>query len=343
MKKILYAIQGTGNGHISRARDIIPELKKYADVDILISGTQSDLDIDTSIKYRLGGLGFVFGKKGGIDIIKTFREASIIRFLKEIFQLPIRDYDLVINDFEPVSAWASKLRNVPCVSLSHQCALLFEETPRPTKLDRFGWWILKKYAPSQKQYGFHFKSYHQQVSTPVIRKQIREAQVSVKPHYTVYLPSFSEQYLIKKLNKIKGVKWQVFSKHASESFVKGNVQVFPLSNKDFIKSMAESSGVLCGAGFETPAEALFLVKKLLVIPMRSQTEQFFNAQSLKEMGVMVIKNLKKGNLMKLQYWVDYGEIISVNYPNMTADIIAGIAGDFLVEEKDFSLIQKLVY
>ena len=26
--KILYAIQGTGNGHISRARDIIPILKK---------------------------------------------------------------------------------------------------------------------------------------------------------------------------------------------------------------------------------------------------------------------------------------------------------------------------
>ena len=28
--KILYAIQGTGNGHISRARDIIPVLQKKA-------------------------------------------------------------------------------------------------------------------------------------------------------------------------------------------------------------------------------------------------------------------------------------------------------------------------
>jgi UDP:flavonoid glycosyltransferase YjiC (YdhE family) len=33
--KILYAVQGTGNGHVSRACDVIPELKKYAQVDIL--------------------------------------------------------------------------------------------------------------------------------------------------------------------------------------------------------------------------------------------------------------------------------------------------------------------
>ena len=38
--KILYAIQGTGNGHLSRARDIIPILQKKGDVDILVSGTQ---------------------------------------------------------------------------------------------------------------------------------------------------------------------------------------------------------------------------------------------------------------------------------------------------------------
>ena len=35
--KVLYAFQGTGNGHIARAQEIIPILKKYAEVDILIS------------------------------------------------------------------------------------------------------------------------------------------------------------------------------------------------------------------------------------------------------------------------------------------------------------------
>ena len=49
--------------------------------------------------------------------------------------------------------------------------------------------------------------------------------------------------------------------------------------------------MLCGAGFETPAEALFLNKKLLVIPMKTQFEQKCNAQALKEMGVTVVKKL----------------------------------------------------
>ena len=43
--KVLYAIQGTGNGHISRAREVIPFLKQQCDLDILISGTQSDVQL----------------------------------------------------------------------------------------------------------------------------------------------------------------------------------------------------------------------------------------------------------------------------------------------------------
>ena len=43
--KILYAIQGTGNGHVSRAREIIPFLRKYGNVDILISGIHAEVDV----------------------------------------------------------------------------------------------------------------------------------------------------------------------------------------------------------------------------------------------------------------------------------------------------------
>jgi len=62
--KILYAIQGTGNGHISRARDIIPLLQKKGELDILISGTEADVDLGYPVKYKLKGMSFVFGKHG---------------------------------------------------------------------------------------------------------------------------------------------------------------------------------------------------------------------------------------------------------------------------------------
>ena len=89
--KILYAIQGTGNGHISRARDIIPELKKYANVDVLISGIQADVPLGFDVKFRLNGMGFIFGKKGNVDLLQTFKKCITRKFLKEVKELPVKD------------------------------------------------------------------------------------------------------------------------------------------------------------------------------------------------------------------------------------------------------------
>ena len=47
--KILYAIQGTGNGHISRANEIIPVLERRVTVDILMSGNESSLKLNYPI------------------------------------------------------------------------------------------------------------------------------------------------------------------------------------------------------------------------------------------------------------------------------------------------------
>jgi uncharacterized protein (TIGR00661 family) len=124
--RILYAIQATGNGHLSRAHEILPHLYKIGQTDILLSGTQAEIQLNHPIKYRLKGLSFTFGKNGGVDIWNTYNEASILRLFKEYESLPVENYDLIINDFEPISAWAGLLKNIPCVSLSHQAAPIKE-------------------------------------------------------------------------------------------------------------------------------------------------------------------------------------------------------------------------
>ncbi len=95
----------------------------------------------------------------------------------------------------------------------------------------------------------------------------------------------------------------------------------PISNEAFIQSMSSCAGILCGAGFETPAEALFLKKKLMVIPMKNQYEQHCNAAALKEMKVNVIKSLKKKHILKIVKWIKSSEKIEVNFPDITSDII----------------------
>lgn len=320
--KVLYAIQGTGNGHLSRARDIIPILqKKNIELDLLVSGTQADIQIPFPIKYQLNGLSFIFGKKGGVDVWKTYLKANSAKLKKEIKSLPIQDYDLIINDFEPISAWACKLKNKPCFSLSHQAAVLEMKAPKPENKDLMGHFILKKYAPTTHQYGFHFKAYQENIFTPVIRQEIRQAKCEDKKHYTVYLPSYSDEKIIRMLKKIKNTSWEVFSKHNKRIIKQENISIQPIANEAFVQSMATSTGILCGAGFETPAEALFMNKKLLVVPMKGQFEQQCNMAALKEMGVPAIKSLKNKNSQQIMNWIETDKRVEVNYPDITAQII----------------------
>ncbi|MGB3585864.1 MAG: glycosyltransferase family protein [Tunicatimonas sp.] len=325
--KVLYAIQGTGNGHISRARDIVPILQDKVELDLLISGIQADVSLPYSVKYQLKGAGFIFGKSGGVDLMRTYRKTDTRRFLKDVRNLPVNEYDLIINDFEPVSAWAAYFKKVPSISLSHQSAILNENAPQPKKKDPVGKAILKNYAPTDQAYGFHFAKFDTNIFTPVIRQQLRQAEVHNLGHYTVYLPAFDDQKLINRLKMIKDISWHVFSKHSKKAYQEGNVYTSPVNNEQFIQSMTNCEGVLCGAGFETPAEALFLKKKLLVIPMKNQFEQHCNAAALESLGVPVLKNFKKKQLPFVQKWVGQLQSIKADYPDTTEKII-----DMVLEE-----------
>ncbi len=301
--------------------DVVPCLQRRAEVDVLVSGIQADLELPFPVKYRMHGLSFIFGKSGGVDLWKTFMSSTVRRLVQEVNTLPIEQYDLIINDFEPISAWACNTRDKECIGLSHQAAAMDAQSPKPKEADMVGKFIMKNYAPATINYGFHFKKYSHRTFTPVIRQQVRQLDVADQGHYTVYLPAYDDTRLLKHLMRFPDIRWQVFSKHNKTPFEMRNVSVQPIANELFIQSMATSAGVLCGAGFETPAEALFLQKKLLVIPMKNQYEQHLNAAALEEMGVPVIKNLKPKNDVAIETWLNGKQTISVDYPDCTQAII----------------------
>src|SRR5258706_6278471 len=208
-----------------------------------------------------------------------------------------------------------------CIALSHQAAVINKKSAVPKNGDIIGRAILKNYAPATYRYGFNFKAYDNNIFTPVIRKQVREIIPVNLGHYTVYLPAYEDERIIKILKEAGNVKWHVFSKHSKKAYTKKNFIFKPISNDAFIESMATCTGMLCGAGFETPAEALFLMKKLMVIPMKNQYEQHCNAAALEQMDVNVLKSLKKKSLPPITEWLQSKEIIEVDYPDITCSII----------------------
>lgn len=320
--KILYAVQGTGNGHTSRAREIIPFLKKFGELDVLVSGTQSEVDVNYFVKYRLKGFGFVFGENGGVDFGKTWNEFDVAQFVKDCKNLLVHQYDLVINDFEPVSAWSCKFKRKKCISLSHQAAYLSDKTPQ---LKGFHWgkMIMNNYAPVTYKVAFHFQKYDDFIHFPVIRSEIRNLEILNEGFYVVYLPAYSDEFILKETSKHPNIQWKIFSKHSKNSYKKDNAEIFPIDNQKFQEAFAKCTGLLTGGGFEGPAEALYLRKKLLSVPMKNQYEQQCNALALEQLGVPVIWHESEFS-KKLNLWLNDETIISVNYPDETEKILENL-------------------
>ncbi|MCC5918716.1 MAG: glycosyl transferase [Cryomorphaceae bacterium] len=332
--KILYGIQGTGNGHISRALEIIPFLQNHGEVDILISGNEYNLSLPFPIKYKFEGLTFYYNQKGGMDYWKTFRKLKLRKFWRNAWNLPVRSYDLVISDFEPVTAWASWIEGKSCLALSHQASFLAKSTPRPKKPSALGEWILRKYATANTYIGFHFKSYENNIFPPVIRREILEGSIRDAGFFLVYLPSISDENIASVLQSFPNIQWRVYSKWAHESIDKGAVKIYPADANAFARDLKNCTGVITSAGFEVPAEAMYLEKKLLVVPIKGQYEQLCNAAALETLGVKVISNIFD-NEQAIKDWI----YAPISYQLLSAD---DTWKDALLEKMQILKKEKLV-
>jgi len=283
--------------------------------------------LSQEIKFQLHGFSFIFGKKGGVNHYETWKSMNLPRFFSDMRKLPLKDYNLILNDFEPVTAWACKLRGIESVGLSHQASFLSVKVPKPQSIN-WAQLVMKYYAPSTHHVGFHFKAYDNFIHTPVIRSEIRNLITTNLGHYTVYLPAIDDQFLLPILKQIPQVEWQVFSKHTKSTYRDGNVSVCPVNNEQFNASLASCAGLLTGGGFEGPSEALFLGKKLLVVPMKFQYEQQCNAFALQKMGIPVIWGSNKNWLPTLMKWVSDNQEHQFSFPDETAMVIDKVVKKF---------------
>ena len=167
--KILYGVQATGNGHISRARAMGKYLAKAGvQVDYLFSGRPADqlFDMQQFGDYQVKrGLTFVT-EAGKVNYWQTLQQASVKTLWQDIKTLDCSSYDLVLTDFEPITAYAAKQQNKRSVALGHQYAFLhkipMEHANLVTHL------MFRHFAPAQIQLGLHWHHFNQPILPPII-------------------------------------------------------------------------------------------------------------------------------------------------------------------------------
>ncbi|HMP32661.1 MAG TPA: glycosyltransferase family protein, partial [Saprospiraceae bacterium] len=302
---ILYAVQATGNGHISRAIQLLPYLRQLGKVDVILSGNNYSLVPPFDVKYKSKGLSLHYSKCGSLDYLAFLYKNNYYAAMRDAYQLPVEKYDLVLNDFDMVTALACKIKGKESIQFGHQASFMSEYTPRPSKRSFIGETVLKKYAVATKYLGFHFEEYDRFITPPVIKEEVILATPKDLGHIVMYLPSLIDECLREEVLKCTEFEFHWFDKSIKEVSKFKNITFFPIDNKLFSESLVNCHGIITGGGFETPSEALYLGKRLLSVPIASHYEQQCNAAALEKLGVRVLEKLNEKNFnSEVKLWLN---------------------------------------
>jgi UDP:flavonoid glycosyltransferase YjiC (YdhE family) len=294
--RILYGIQLNGNGHITRSLELISKLRSSGyTVDIIASGSNYSIELPEDTK-KFKGLSMYFNKSGRINWFKTLMLLNIFKLIKDI-NYDCSSYDLVISDFEPISAYSAKKYKVKSIGISNQVSI------DSNFLHSI---FIKNFSPCDYYIPLDYTNGYQ----PIISEKFLKSKKSDENFYLVYLAAYSLEYIKNEL-KNSNKKFKVYSNDVIDDYVYKNIE-FKKSNKESFQSdLLKCSGVITASGFSTTSEALVLGKKLWSIPVKGQFEQIDNAIKLKKLGVYTddlnSENLENwlNNYTKVDYkWVN---------------------------------------
>jgi uncharacterized protein (TIGR00661 family) len=302
--KIFYAIQATGNGHLSRATQLYPYLSKIGEVDFFVSGNNSSIYTPFPVKYKRKGLSLHYSKCGGLNYLDIVKNTKPLKIMKEAYDLPLKNYDIIINDFECITSLACKFQKRNSVQFGHQASFKSDKSPRPLKKNNMGELVLKHYSSSSNYMGLHFQSYDDFIFPPVIKQELMNKKVTDHKHITVYLPAFQQDCLQAAFEKLPHIEFHWYLSSVKNSYKEKNITYFPIFQKLFNESLLSCHGLITGGGFETPSEALFLGKKLMSIPIQDHYEQQCNAAALSKMGVCVLDAIDENFSNQIAQWYD---------------------------------------
>ena len=318
--KIFYAIQGTGNGHISRAEQLYPYLQKHGEVDFFLSGSNAQLQTPLPIKYKSNGISLHYKNTGGMDYGKISKSLGF-NIYKEAKALPIENYDVIINDFEFITSLACTLKKKKSIQFGHQASFQSKLTPRASNFNPLGNWVLNKFVKSTDYLGLHFESYDKNIYNPIIKDEIINAFPIDNGHITVYLPQYSVSSLSPYLLAQSKFNFEIFTKEVTQVTEYKNLTLLPIDNKTFTNSLIQCHGIITAGGFETPAEALYLKKKLLSIPILNHFEQECNGAAMQKLGVTVIKKIDKNFNQVFTEWVQAENKTQFTLTHSTEEIV----------------------
>tara|TARA_R110002126_G_scaffold3263_1_gene18414 strand:+ start:116580 stop:117647 length:1068 start_codon:yes stop_codon:yes gene_type:complete len=328
---VLYGINGTGDGHISRARSLAPQLmaQEGLSLSFLFSGRAEHQYKDmTAFPNYTQRNGLVFEQNnGGIDFLATAKKAlwgenSIRRVFNDAAQLDLRNVDLILTDFEPVTSLCVRLKKLPHIGIAHQYSF-HSSLPaglNPLSLNA----MTRAYSPVKNTLGLHWDMFGQDILPPIFtppkEEPVEKGMILVYLGHEelsdikAFLAPFADKY-----------EFHIYHNDIGHYHEDPNRSLIykPKSAAGFKEDMARCEGLVANAGFVSSSEMLHMGRKILVKPIKGQTEQHSNARALEYLGYgRTMDSLDGGRLTQ---WLMEDRAAHVRFPNVAQAVAAWVA------------------
>lgn len=298
--RILYGAFAQGQGHFSKAAVLVPLLEADGHVVRVISSGGQEPPAGYHFRWHrhFPGLSYVVcdGRTHyGKSFQKWVRQLPLVLANLMKMRTIVREFspDIVISDFEPLTASPVIEPRCEVVALSRQVALLDPKIPLPEemawerKMTRAVFRIFT--AGADRLFGYHYAATSHRCVPPVIRHELAGIDTSDGDFlvvYNVYHTSDggSAEVLID-WAKRRRIHVRAYGFPNVKRGHYGPVQFKAPSRDGILHDIAHSRGVMTGAGLTTAIEAFLLGKPVCVVPIPGQWEQYVNAFHLDELGL----------------------------------------------------------
>ncbi len=296
MSRIIYGYSGEGSGHSSRTREMARHLidtghhVKLASYDRGYRNLSEEFDVleiegltISSTENRVSKLQTI------ADNLKRIPEGGRrLRLLRDLF----KDFqpDVVITDFEPMTAYLAEHFGVPLISLDNQHRMRYCQYQVPPGKENeaaltrriirvmIPWPSVSLITAFVDGRTTNNRSF---IFPPIVRQEVQNQQPATAQHTLVYLTGGFDS-LLGFFPRFKREQFFVYGYDRNDC--DGNIQYFKPSQVQFVKHLATAKSVIATAGFTLISEALYLQKPMLVFPMAGQYEQELNAFQLQQNG-----------------------------------------------------------
>ena len=299
MARIIYGVCGEGMGHAIRSKLLLDHLSKKHEIKIFSSrGAFSFLSKHFEDVQEVQGLSIAYRNNRVSKIETVFHNIlnvfGLIRSFREVKEVMDRfKPDIIISDYEIISAYAALVRRVPLVSVDNQ-HIIKGKISFPKKFIReyIETVIVNRInIPAAKHYivTSFFKPEKISAKLTVVPPIVRDAVLNTKENprkshnnfILVYQTSDTNKKLIESLKRIdREFVVSGFNKEKKEK----NIQFIKFNEKKFLKYLADCESIIANGGFTLISEALHLGKPVLSIPVINQFEQTLNAFYLDKLG-----------------------------------------------------------